>query len=422
MTAAISFQSVSKHYRGGKAYSALREDLMAGVRRLTGRGREEERVVRALDDVTFDVPAGKSFALIGENGAGKTTLLKLASRITYPTQGRIEVRGRVGALIEVGTGLHPELTGRENVQLYGRILGLSARDINRRFDQIVEFADIGPAIDQPVKQYSSGMVLRLGFSVAAHVEPDVLLVDEAIAVGDAGFQHRCVERMSELVREGRSLVFVSHDMKTIEMLCEQAVRLSHGRVVDEGPAKDVLSGYIQSLHEERLETRGRERRAVIHGQDLDVLDVSILDREGREALEVEPGEPITVRLRYEAKRRIDGTMVAFGLSQGGPNCFFEASTAIDGETLGAMEGEGILHCSFEALPLKPRVYEVWGAIAGQAGGLVVDWQRLALFRIRDRGFGDGRVAVSGTLSYGPLDLPYRWEHRRGAAGSLVAEA
>src|SRR5205085_12062387 len=184
MTDAVVFEHVSKHFRGGHAYRALRDDIVGALGRVVGIKRGPQQVVRALDDVSLEIPEGQSFALLGPNGAGKTTALKLASRISYPTSGRIRVRGRVGALIEVGTGMHPELTGRENVDLYGRILGLSRRDIRRRFDEIVEFADVGGALEQPVKQFSSGMQLRLGFALAAHLEPDVLLVDEAIAGGD----------------------------------------------------------------------------------------------------------------------------------------------------------------------------------------------------------------------------------------------
>src|SRR5215217_4550985 len=187
MPAAIEFFDVSKRFRGGKNYGMARDDLVAFVR---GRFRRANEV-HALEDINLEIPEGQAFGLLGDNGAGKTTLLKLASRITYPSTGRIRVRGRVGALIEVGTGLHPELTGRENIGLYGRILGIPRREIMRRFDEIVDFAEIGPALEQPVKQFSSGMQLRLGFSLAAHLEPDVLLVDEAIAVGDAGFQYRC---------------------------------------------------------------------------------------------------------------------------------------------------------------------------------------------------------------------------------------
>src|SRR5437867_1397412 len=218
MAVALSFDSVSKYYRGARQYTALRDDVVGALRRLVGLRRPPRELVKALDGITFDVQEGESFAILGENGAGKTTILKIATRIAYPTAGTVRVRGRVGALIEVGTGMHPELTGRENVDLYGRILGLSRRDVRRRFEEIVEFADIGGALEQPVKQFSSGMQLRLGFALAAHLEPDVLLVDEAIAVGDAGFQYRCVERMRELVQEGRTLVFVSHNMSAIESL------------------------------------------------------------------------------------------------------------------------------------------------------------------------------------------------------------
>src|SRR5437762_1133558 len=178
MPAALTFDRVSKEFRGSSRYVSLRDELATAARRLTRASREARSIVRALDDLSFEIPEGESFALIGPNGAGKTTALKIATRIMYPTRGAIRVRGRVGALIEVGTGMHPELTGRENVELYGRILGLSRRDIRRRFDEIVEFADVGGALEQPVKQFSSGMQLRLGFALAAHLEPDVLLVDE----------------------------------------------------------------------------------------------------------------------------------------------------------------------------------------------------------------------------------------------------
>src|SRR5436190_11948129 len=230
MSTAIAFDRVSKHYRGAESYIALRDDLAKVARRVLRRGGRERPVIRALEDVSFTIEEGSSVAVIGLNGAGKTTALKIMTRITYPTAGVVRVRGRVGALLEVGTGMHPELTGRENVALYGRILGLSGQQIAARYEEIVNFAAIGRAIDQPVKQYSSGMQLRLGFAVAAHLEPDVLLVDEAISVGDAGFQYQCVERMSSLVREGRTLVFVSHDMSAIETLCRRAVMLKDGRI------------------------------------------------------------------------------------------------------------------------------------------------------------------------------------------------
>ena len=179
--------------------------------------------------MSFEIEEGESFAIIGPNGAGKSTALKLISRISYPTSGRISIRGRVAALMEVGSGVHPELTGRENIWLYGQILGMTKADIRRRFDEIVEFSELGGAIDTPVKFFSSGMQLRLGFSIAAHLEPDVFVVDEALAVGDAGFQAKCVERMTKLTREGHTLLFVSHDLSAIEAVCERGMFLLGGK-------------------------------------------------------------------------------------------------------------------------------------------------------------------------------------------------
>src|SRR5438552_504918 len=201
MTIAVSFEHVTKRYsRGGSRYASLRYDLADGRRRLGQRlrgGRPEPRGTLALEDVSFEVQEGESFALIGPNGAGKTTALKLISRISYPTAGRVRVRGRVGALIEVGSGVHPELTGRENIRLFGQILGMSRADIRRRFDEIVEFAELEDVLDTPVKMYSSGMQLRLGFAIAAHLDPDIFVVDEALAVGDAGFQAKFVEMQTK---------------------------------------------------------------------------------------------------------------------------------------------------------------------------------------------------------------------------------
>src|SRR6266566_443551 len=228
MSAAIAFDGVTKHYRGAREYRALRDDLAGVVGSIAGRKRSPRTPVHALEDVSFEIPEGQSFALIGANGAGKTTALRIASRITYPTSGRIRVRGRVGALIEVGAGLHPELSGRENISLYGQILGMRKSDIRRRFDEIVDFAEVWDALDTPVKMYSSGMQLRLGFAIASHLEPDVFVVDEALAVGDAGFQAKCVERMTRLVAGGRTLLFVSHNLSAVEAVCGRGIFLLDG--------------------------------------------------------------------------------------------------------------------------------------------------------------------------------------------------
>lgn len=410
MTVALAFENVCKSYRGGREYAALRDDLMRGVGRLVGLHRGDRAVVNALDDVSFTINEGESVAIIGDNGAGKTTALKLATRITYPTRGTIRVRGRVGALIEVGTGMHPELTGRENVHLYGQILGLSRLDTQRRFDEIVEFAGIGAAIDQPVKQYSSGMQLRLGFSVAAHLEPDVLIVDEAIAVGDAGFQYRCVERMSEIVRDGRTLVFVSHDMKAIELLCDRAIRLEAGALVDDRDARSVIVDYLGGVAR-----RGTTRSEAMYlsSDEMRINEVAVQGQVDPGVV-VTSGESLTIRLSFTAHRRIEEPLFCFALSEGGRRGFAQAAGAVDGWVPAAIEGEGSVECVFTSLPLRPRVYEIWGGVAGRSGGLLLDWQRLGWFEVRDLEYA-GQLDATALMTEAPVRIPHEWRLTLGDA-------
>jgi ABC-type polysaccharide/polyol phosphate transport system ATPase subunit len=404
---ALAFDHVSKRYRGAQPYGSLRDDLAAGFRRLLGRSSNRRHEVRALDDVSFEIPEGGSFGFIGLNGAGKTTALKLASRITYPTEGEIRVRGRVGALIEVGTGLHPELSGRENVQLYGRILGLSGRQIASRFDEIVAFAELGPAIDQPVKQYSSGMQMRLGFSVAAHLEPDLLLVDEALAVGDAGFQYRCVEKMSSLVREGRTLVFVSHDVAAVESICQRAVLLQQGRIVMEGSARDVIRAYFSRLQVQSFDEIPSDGSPP---GDLEIVDVTLHDDMGTQVNTPVSGAPVSVRIRYRAHREVREPIVTIGLRDARLGMFAYASMLVDGHAPPSLAGDGVIECRLETLPLHPQTYELWGEVRGAVGtGLLVDWQRWCRFEVVEPDAASaGKAAVAGVHA-APLKLRYRWD-------------
>jgi lipopolysaccharide transport system ATP-binding protein len=249
MAAAIAIDGLSKRYRIGEyhaAYGTLRESLTRWLKRPSLHAHHEKHQIWALRDVSFDVDEGEVIGLIGSNGAGKSTLLKLLTRITSPTEGRAVLRGRVGSLLEVGTGFHPELTGRENIFLNGSILGMRRREITAKLPEIVEFAGVEEFLDTPVKRYSSGMYVRLAFSVAAHLEPEILLVDEVLAVGDAEFQKRCLGRMETLGSTGRTIIFVSHNMQTISQLCDRVVLLEHGRVAVDGPAGDVVAHYLQS--------------------------------------------------------------------------------------------------------------------------------------------------------------------------------
>lgn len=250
MSVAIHTQGLSKRYRIGEmhgAYGTLRDSLTAAVRRFGQRhhGSTHEEIW-ALRDVSLEVQEGEVLGVIGRNGAGKSTLLKILTRITTPTSGRAEIRGRVGSLLEVGTGFHPELTGRENVFLNGSVLGMKQREIQDKFDEIVEFAGVERFIDTPVKRYSSGMSVRLAFAVAAHLEPEILLVDEVLAVGDAEFQRRCLGRMEDLSQSGRTVLFVSHQMQAVAQLCDRAVWLEKGEVALDGPSSTVVADYLQS--------------------------------------------------------------------------------------------------------------------------------------------------------------------------------
>jgi homopolymeric O-antigen transport system ATP-binding protein len=248
---AVRAEDLAKRYRIGQfqaGYGTLRDSLVASVKRIGRRHHEKRRheEIWALDGVSFELAEGEVLGLIGGNGAGKSTLLRILTRITAPTRGEAEIRGRVGSLLEVGTGFHPELTGRENVYLNGAILGMRRREISAKLDEIVEFAGVERFMDTPVKRYSSGMYVRLAFSVAAHLEPEILLVDEVLAVGDAEFQRRCLGRMESLGESGRTVIFVSHNMQTVAQLCDRAILLEQGRVVLDGDSSDVVARYLQS--------------------------------------------------------------------------------------------------------------------------------------------------------------------------------
>ena len=266
---AIRVDGIGKRYRLGEHHSfgSLRESVM---NRLSSFGRkrptDESSSIWALRDVSFAVAQGEAVGIIGRNGAGKSTLLKVLSRITEPTEGRAVIRGRVGSLLEVGTGFHPELTGRENIFLNGAILGMSREETRRQFDDIVAFAEGEDFLDTPVKRYSSGMYLRLAFAVAAHLEPEILLVDEVLAVGDAAFQKRCIGKMSEVTEGGRTVLFVSHNMAAIQRLCGHALWIDEGRLAATGPADDIIARYLKTSVEE-IPTRAWDDPATAPGND-----------------------------------------------------------------------------------------------------------------------------------------------------------
>ena len=309
---AITVRDLGKRYRLGEdlvRYATLR-DALAGRFGRRGDVRPRTRDFWALRDVSFDVADGEAIGVIGRNGAGKSTLLKLLARITEPTEGYARMHGRPGALLEVGTGFHPELTGRENVFLNGSILGMTRREIAARFDDIVEFAGVRPFLDTPLKRYSSGMELRLAFAVAAHVAPRILIVDEVLAVGDAEFQQRCLGRMSEIGRSGRTIVFVSHDLGAVQQLCPRTIWLDEGRVRADGPSGEVVAAYLQS----GLAGATHVEFAPDDARPVWLTSLSILDEAGRPLELVRRDDTFTVRLRVRSRDALPNLDAAIYLS------------------------------------------------------------------------------------------------------------
>jgi ABC-type polysaccharide/polyol phosphate transport system ATPase subunit len=301
MPLAIVTQGLGKQYRLGEdfgRYLTIRESL-ASLPRLSRRHRAD-RELWALKDVDLTVEEGDVVGVIGRNGAGKTTLLKLLARITEPTTGAARTRGRVGALLEVGTGFHPELTGRENVYLNGAILGLSRDGIRRRFDEIVEFAAIEPFLDTPLKRYSSGMSLRLAFAVAAHMDAPIVVVDEVLAVGDAEFQQKCLGKMAQLTEAGRTVIFVSHDLGAIRQLCPRTIWLDEGRVKADGRSADVVEEYVRSSGTGATSVDFQPR-----GDHLvELLGVAVTDKNGAPLEIARRDRPVAVRVRFVARQRL----------------------------------------------------------------------------------------------------------------------
>jgi homopolymeric O-antigen transport system ATP-binding protein len=307
----ISARNVSKQYRLGAAgirYATLRAaiagTLSAPLRLLSGRnGGAKREMIWALDDVSFDVRQGEALGIIGRNGAGKSTLLKVLSRITKPTRGTVDLYGRVGSLLEVGTGFHPELTGRENIFLNGAILGMTREEIARKFDEIVAFAEIEKFLDTPVKHFSSGMYVRLAFAVAAHLEPEILIVDEVLSVGDAAFQKKCLGKMNEVAHTGRTVLFVSHDLNAVNSLCERAILLHDGRVLRDGPPRDVTAYYLDRANKIYTPVTWFTLAGV--GDEVRLLAASAEQR-GESLGAVSCREPFSVALDYEITRSLRG--------------------------------------------------------------------------------------------------------------------
>jgi len=396
---AVRFEGVTKTYRLQRTrYRSLRSDAEDLFRRRLGRSPAPQRdTMTAIDNLDLEIEAGVTSAIVGRNGAGKSTALRLISRITYPTEGRVRVRGRVGALIEVGAGVHPELSGRENIGLYGSFLGFSRTDIKRRFDDIVSFAEIEGAVDTPVKYYSTGMKLRLGFAIASFLEPAVLIVDESLAVGDGAFQAKCVERMRELGSGGTTVVFVSHELAAVEALCERGIWIEQGRLVDQGPIAEVLHSYGESLHE------GQASEA--SADELRCVRVETFDRCGKPAATFSPGDSVQLDLTFQGPVGLDQPQVLLRINDGLGDDLIESVSP--GHIRTPVGERWTARCRIESVPLNPRLYQVWCRVVDQtrpSDGM--DWREVGAFRI-ERQPAD-RMCRPSSIGVPPVAVDTDW--------------
>jgi lipopolysaccharide transport system ATP-binding protein len=352
MTPGVDFEGVWKKFRRGERHDTLRDLIPATVGRLLRPTPDPATLVGqefwAVRDVSFTVAPGEAVGIIGPNGAGKSTTLKLLTRILRPTKGTCRVRGRIGALIEIAAGFHPELTGRENVFLQGAIMGMKGAEIRQRFDEIVEFAGVGEFLDTPVKRYSSGMNARLGFAIAAHLDPDVMIIDEVLSVGDAAFQTKCVSRLRDMVRRGVPLVFVSHNLPAVLELCTRVVVINRGTVQFDGPPGEGVQRY-------QMATLGATRSEEFEGQPIRISSVEFLEDEQPSIGVFRTGSNVRLRIHYGATSAVVDPhfRVAVHNSQG-TLCF--ATSTVGRISLGRAEGDGAIDFDLPRINLLPGCY------------------------------------------------------------------
>jgi len=419
----IAAENLSKSYLVGhqsaqrESYTALRDVLAREVRNFARkgldfiRGREivqgdEVEEFWALRDVSFEVSQGEVLGIIGRNGAGKSTLLKILSRITEPTRGRVTIRGRVASLLEVGTGFHPELTGRENIHLNGAILGMTQREIRKKFDEIVAFAEVEQFLDTPVKRFSSGMYVRLAFSVAAHLEPEILVVDEVLAVGDVSFQKKCLGKMGDISSGGRTVLLVSHNMAAIANLCNKCLLLKSGEIRSSGRAQSVIENYLddgEELVSSNLSSRmDRMGNGVLRFESVELQDIN-----GTPITITRSGDSIRIVLRYRSPstrglRNVHFSLTVYSAMQ--ENLFY-LSTAVSGDYFENLSQKGAIICYLPRLPLRGGTYtiNVFSIVAGE----IADWvQGASRLTVEDGDFF--RTGKLPPISHSPILIDHSW--------------
>lgn len=425
----IKLNSVSKSYNiSERGYRSFREEFNDWFKHITLRTKalksddisnfqdsiqpSKSKIIMALKDISFEVKKGEALGIIGANGSGKTTILRLLSKVTAPTKGSVNVSGKVAPLIQVGAGFHPELTGRENVYLNATIMGLSKKEIDEIYDDIVSFADLGRFMGTPVKRYSSGMYVRLGFSVVANIDPDIFLIDEVLSVGDMNFQRKCLDKMNMFRNSNKTIIFVSHNLSAVKSLCERVIWLNEGEIKKEGDPEEVVSEYTSYMSSKSQFVNdityvdGKTRWGTGEAR---FIDIKVLNQEGESKNSFMPGEEITIRLEYEAHKRIESPVFWVGLLNDDEVRVF--GSYFNKKRIGrySIEGKGILECKIDSLLMRPGNYYIMVGVYGEFGNLAIDRiGRAAVFRINDNKI-EGFEKYHGYGAKGIINLPHQWK-------------
>ncbi|MFU2485936.1 ABC transporter ATP-binding protein [Thauera sp. WH-1] len=407
---AIEVSHLTKEYRLG-ALQGLKQTLLNTGARLAGRPVPERPLFKALDDVSFTIEQGEVVGIIGHNGAGKSTLLKTLARVTTPSSGSVKVNGRIAPLIEVGAGFVPDFTGRENVYLNGAILGMSRQEIDRKFDEIVDFAEMSEFIDTPVKRYSSGMQVRLAFAVATSVESDILIVDEVLAVGDLSFQQKCIDRMDTLIRrEGRTVLVVSHNIRQIERLCSRVMLLDHGRLVQTGSPRDVCGAFFRIAQEHNLALHQPQNGIIEPQRDAGVITVrsiEAVDKTGKAVNSVRLHDPLTLRVRFHCNRLISKPEVIVGFHTSDFVHLLSVSSAMLEERPDFGVGDHEISCHFSDIPLRPFTYGIRLIFVDRMNATLWYGENLAALTITP-----GDLDITKFPTTGLVHMPSTWQFER----------
>lgn len=409
---AVAFRDVSKRFRMISEQPQTILDTLLAIFREKGL-RTSNRDLWAVRDVSFDLMPGESLGIIGRNGSGKSTVLKLITRILRPTSGQIVIRGRVSALLELGTGFHPDLTGRENIYLNASVLGLTKEDVESQFASIVAFSELEEFIDVPVKHYSSGMYMRLGFSIAIHVNPDILIVDEILAVGDQAFQEKCVDQIYRLKRKGTTIIMVSHNLNMIRNLCSRLLWLDQGDLRGEGPTESMIAQYLATTYQNPASTSAPARTEGDFRRwgtgEVEITGVHFLDAEDEETAAFCTGDPLTIEIAYRARKSVQDAEFGLALFRQDGLQINSPNNRLAGEQIDLEPGSGVVRYSIDRLPLLPARY--YATIA------IHDGRTANAYDFHEQAYSFHVLAGGGQNLDGILHLPATWEWRPRPTGA-----